>query len=225
MVEKSDQEFSPCHSRAGHVQFTCYVAGGNPCLDEGSVSEEESSKSLDEGTKIEALKIARQTLESFIIEKKKPDFFPKSQYLYQHLGAFVTLRINGQLRGCTGLFEPEIPLWQVIRDQTIISAAKDSRFNPVTKDELDKIKIEISVMTPKCEIDDWQEIEMGKHGVVLLKGNHGGTFLPQVATETGWGREDFLSQLCTQKAGLPKEGYKDPDTELYVFEAMVFEEE
>jgi uncharacterized protein (TIGR00296 family) len=96
---------------------------------------------------------------------------------------------------------------------------------PVQAKELKDIKIEVSVMTPKRKIDDWREIQLGKHGVVVQKGDRAGTFLPQVATETGWGLEEFLSHLCAEKAGLPQDCYKDSSTSLFVFEAQIVEEE
>jgi len=107
----------------------------------------------------------------------------------------------------------------------IVAATDDLRFHPVMASELPKINIEISVMTPKKEIDDWKKIRLGKHGVVIQQGWHGGTFLPQVAQETGWTLEEFLSALCTEKAGLPSDCYRDPQTKIYVFEAQVFEED
>jgi len=137
----------------------------------------------------------------------------------------VTLRNGGQLRGCIGEFEPKKPLYLVIEEMAIAAATEDSRFPPVTAGELEEINIEISVMTPKRKINDWQKIELGKHGVVVQKGQYSGTFLPQVATETGWSKEEFLSQLCTQKAGLPSNCYKDRLVNLFVFEAQIFGED
>jgi len=116
-------------------------------------------------------------------------------------------------------------LRQVIQMMTIAAATDDPRFSPIQPVELAEIKIEISVMTPKRKIEDWQEIELGKEGVVVQKGMYSGTFLPQVATETGWSKEEFLRQLCTQKAGLPENCYQDPEVDLYVFEAQVLAEE
>ena len=122
--------------------------------------------------------------------------------------------------------EKGIPQEQIIEtlEMAIAAATQDPRFPPVTVDELKKIKIEISVMTPKKKIDNWQGIKLGKHGVVIQKGPHAGTFLPQVATETGLNLEEFLAQLFTQKAGLPDDAYLDRAVSLYTFEAQVFEE-
>jgi len=180
---------------------------------------------LDENAQKEALEIARKTLEEYLTSGKIPEISPKNPSLLENLGAFVTLRKHGELRGCIGEFEPKEPLYKVIQRMAVAAATEDPRFPPVSASEFRDIKIEISVMTPKRKISDWREIELGKHGVVVQKGFHSGTFLPQVATETGWSLEEFLSQLCWQKAGLPADCYKDPSTNLYVFEAQVFEED
>jgi AmmeMemoRadiSam system protein A len=149
---------------------------------------------------------------------------PKRRYLYKPLGVFVTLNKNKQLRGCIGQFEPEEPLYKVIQDTAIDAALNDSRFEPVAFSELKDIEIEISIMTPKVVEDSWQDIELGKHGVVIQKGNRSGTFLPQVATDTGWSKEEFLSELCSQKAGLLRDCYQDPSVTIYTFQAQVFSE-
>jgi len=180
---------------------------------------------LDENAQKEALEIARKTLEEYLTSGKIPEISPKNPSLLENLGAFVTLRKHGELRGCIGEFEPKEPLYKVIQRMAAAAATEDPRFPPVSASELKDIKIEISVITPKRKISDWKEIELGKHGVVVQKGFHSGTFLPQVATETGWSLEEFLSQLCWQKAGLPADCYKDPSVNLYVFEAQVFEED
>ncbi len=170
------------------------------------------------------LKIARETLETHLKNKKTPEYNIDDPKLNEKLGVFVTLRKNDQLRGCMGDFDPKTPLWQTVQRQAITAATEDPRFSPVGYDELKEIKIEISVLSKPKEIDDWQKIELGKHGVVLRQGSRGGTFLPQVATETGWALEEFLSQLCSQKAGLPPECYKDQKTKLLVYTAEVLGE-
>ncbi|HPD44616.1 MAG TPA: AmmeMemoRadiSam system protein B [Candidatus Woesebacteria bacterium] len=172
----------------------------------------------------EALTIARKTLEEYLHNGEKLKFKILNSKLNEKLGAFVTLRKNGQLRGCIGLFEPNLPLYQVIQQMAIAAATEDPRFYPVSYDELKEIKIEISVMTPKKLIDDYHKIELGKHGVVIERGGRSGTFLPQVATETGWNLDEFLGELCSQKAGLPRNCYRDSQTKIYTFEAEVFEE-
>jgi AmmeMemoRadiSam system protein B/AmmeMemoRadiSam system protein A len=178
----------------------------------------------EDNFKKEALAIARNTLDKHLSGLPLPALSPQSSKLFQKLGAFVTLRKEGELRGCIGEFEPNKPLYAVIQEMAVAAAENDPRFLPVSKDELKAIKIEISVMTPRRKIASWKEIELGKHGVVVQYGNQGGTFLPQVAEETGWRLEEFLAQLCTQKAGLSAHCYKSPGVNLYVFEVEILEE-
>jgi len=212
-----------------------YQNSGNVTEDKGRVvgygaigawskNEFALSEPLDEKAQKEALKIARETLKN-IFSRKESSSPPLSPSLQKNLGAFVTLRKKGKLRGCIGTFEPKEPLYKVICEMTIAAATGDPRYIPVSAEELNDITIEISVMTPKQKIKDWHKIDLGKHGVVIERGSRSGTFLPQVATETGWSLEEFLRELCTQKAGLEASCYKDPSVILYTFEAQVFEEE
>jgi AmmeMemoRadiSam system protein B/AmmeMemoRadiSam system protein A len=180
---------------------------------------------LDEKAQKEALEIARETLESYLKDGKTLKVEVENEVLNQKLGAFVTLRKNGQLRGCIGRFEPNESLWQVIQKMAISAAAEDLRFPPVTLGELKNIEIEISVLSPRRKIHDWHEIELGKHGVYVQKGMQGGVFLPQVATENNWDLETFMGTLCTQKAGLPWDCWKQEDVDLFIFTAQVFEKE
>jgi hypothetical protein len=178
---------------------------------------------LSPGAKKEALDIAHNTLEGFVRNKTIPgDITIIHPELYAPLGAFVTLTKKGDLRGCIGEFEPDKPLYKVIQEKTVAAASEDPRFNPVTESELPDISLEISVMTPRQKISDWHKINLGVDGVVVIQGNHAGTFLPQVATDTGWKLEEFLSHLCSEKAGLPGDCYTNPATELYTFQAQVF---
>ncbi|MBI5554439.1 MAG: AmmeMemoRadiSam system protein A, partial [Elusimicrobia bacterium] len=119
---------------------------------------------------------------------------------------------------------PIEPLYQAVSKMAVESATGDPRFSPVTKDELVKLVIEISVLTVPERVKNLDNIILGTHGVIVRKGGRGGVFLPQVATETGWSKEQFLTELCEQKAGLPAEAWKDSDTELYTFSAQVFQE-
>jgi hypothetical protein len=178
-----------------------------------------------EDYKMYMTEIARKTLETYLSSGSILDIQPNSEILLQPLGAFVTLTKNGQLRGCMGEFEPVKPLYKTIQDTSISSATKDKRFSPVTPEELKDIKIEVSLMTPRRKIFNWQEIKLGKEGIVLQRGINAGTFLPQVATDNNWNLERFLSELCSQKAGLEKDCYKDPKTEIYGFEVDVIRED
>lgn len=173
----------------------------------------------------ELLNLARATVESFIRTRKIPPYMPTSKKLERPAGAFVTLKEHGNLRGCIGRFEPNIPLYLVIQQMAVAAATQDPRFNPVKEGELDKLEYEISVLSPLKKVSSAEEIELGKHGVEVQKGFRSGVFLPQVATETGWSKEEFLSELCSQKAGLPRNCWQNGSTDLYVFTAQVFPEE
>lgn len=179
---------------------------------------------LDNQAKKEALMIARTTLVEFLSKGKIPLVAPKNEILLKPMGAFITLRNKNELRGCIGQIETKKPLYKTIQEMAISSATKDPRFLPVTTKELGEIIIEVSVLTPPKKVTSWQEIKLGVHGVIVEKGWNKGVFLPQVATETGWDLQQFLSALCSEKACLSPDCYKDPQTNLYVFEAQVFEE-
>jgi len=170
------------------------------------------------------LGIARNTIVVYISQHKTPDVDDKnfSANLKMHAGAFVTLKEKGELRGCIGRFTADIPLWQVVQQMAISSATQDSRFTPVTAGEINKLEIEISVLSPMKRIYSADEIILGKHGIYIKKGYYSGTFLPQVATETGWSKEEFLGHCARDKAGLGWDGWKD--AELYTYEACVFGE-
>ena len=174
------------------------------------------------------LSMARKTLEEKIKHNKMPDFSAiKDPILDMRLGLFVTLRKepNNMLRGCIGHCFPVNELKVDLPELTVSSALNDHRFSPVRADELDKIKIEISLLSPMRKISDWHEIQIPGHGVYVKRGYRSGVFLPSVAEETGWDRETFMSYLCVEKAGLSADAWKEPDTELYVFTAVKFGEE
>ncbi|MEI6456582.1 MAG: AmmeMemoRadiSam system protein B [bacterium] len=170
------------------------------------------------------LGIARKTINGYIREGSKPEIDARgfSPNLSMKAGAFVTLKENGELRGCIGRFTSDIPLYQVIEEMAISSSTQDNRFLPVTAKEIDKLEIEISVLSPMKKINSIDEIVMGKHGIYIKKGWYSGTFLPQVATETGWNREEFLGHCARDKAGIGWDGWKD--AEIYTYEACVFSE-
>ena len=138
-------------------------------------------------------------------------------------GAFVTLRAAGELRGCIGLIEPLRPLSETVRLMAV-EAARDPRFPPLTLPELAGVTIEISVLSPPEKADAPERITIPGDGVIVRRGPRQGVFLPQVADETGWDRETFLSNLCFHKAGLPPDAWRDRRTELYTFRAEVFSE-
>jgi AmmeMemoRadiSam system protein B/AmmeMemoRadiSam system protein A len=172
------------------------------------------------------LKIARETVETYIREGKIPEYKIDSLALNEKLGAFVTIKKHGNLRGCIGRFSPvDIPLYQVVAQMAIAAATQDLRFFPVQPEELKDLKYEISVLSPLKEIDDWKKIKIGRDGVEIVAKGRAGVFLPQVATENNWDLETFLSELCLEKLSLPKNCYQDKDAKLYTFTAQVFGEE
>ena len=135
-------------------------------------------------------------------------------------GAFVSLHKQGRLRGCIGHFGEDVPLHEIVAEMARAAAFEDPRFMPVTKDELNDIDIEISVLTPMRRIESLDEFELHRHGIYIKKGYRSGTFLPQVADEVNWTKEEFVSHCAQDKAGIGWDGWKD--AELYVYEAIVF---
>lgn len=180
--------------------------------------------SFSEQDQIILLRIARETIDQYIRNRKKPviDTSGFSDHLKMHAGAFVTLKTDHRLRGCIGRFTSDIPLYQVIQEMAIASSTQDHRFAPVESEEIAGIDIEISVLSPMKKISDIDEITMGKHGIYIRKGGSSGTFLPQVATETGWSKEDYLGHCSRDKAGIGWDGWKM--AELFTYEAFVFSE-
>ncbi len=179
---------------------------------------------LNQKQRRKLLEIARDSIETYLKTGKRLGLSESEPALLEHCGAFVTLRKRNQLRGCIGNIIGNQPLYLTIRDMAVEAAVNDPRFTPVTEEELPEIEIEISVLSPLKQIEDPDEIKMGQHGVLVRKGYRSGVFLPQVATETGWTKEEFLSNLCAHKAGLSPSAWKDPSTEVYIFTAEVFSE-
>jgi AmmeMemoRadiSam system protein A len=139
----------------------------------------------------------------------------------------VTIKKGNRLRGCIGqIISPGQPLWELVRDMAISACSQDYRFEPISSKELNEINYEISILSIPKEIDRWQDIKLGKHGVIIERGPRTGVFLPQVAEETCWNLEEFLSELCSQKAGLAPDSYKnDPKVKIKVFTAQVIKED
>jgi AmmeMemoRadiSam system protein A len=188
--------------------------------------EEALSDELSKEEQAALLKISRRILDSYITTGKVEPVKEKLQILDEKRGMFVTLRKGKEkeLRGCIGYIFAEKPLREAIAELTISSATRDNRFPPVLARELKNITIEISLLSPLKKETNPENIIMGKHGVYVKRGFSGGIFLPQVADETGWDREEFLSNLCAHKALLPPNAWKDPKTEIYTFTVSHFEE-
>jgi AmmeMemoRadiSam system protein A len=168
--------------------------------------------------------IARNSIHSMLFENKRLTIVPSniSPNLKKCMGAFVTLNIDGKLRGCIGRFTSTDPLYEVVNQMAIASAFEDTRFPPLSKDEFNKLKIEISVLGPLKKINNISEIVLGKHGIFIKKGSRSGTMLPQVATGNHWTLEQFLGYTSRDKAGLGWEGWKNAD--IYIYEAVMLKE-
>ncbi|MBI4652001.1 AmmeMemoRadiSam system protein B [Candidatus Desantisbacteria bacterium] len=192
------------------------------------IGEAKENKKMDELTKDvkkELLKIARDTIFSYIKEGKILEFknVTNPKFLTKQ-GAFVTITENHNLRGCIGTFVSDKPLYNTIVEMAVSSAAKDPRFPSLAKEELKDISIEISVLSELKRIKNVDEIKVGTHGIYIIRGYYRGVLLPQVATEYGWDRDTFLQQTC-YKAGLPADAWRDTKTEIYIFSAQVFNED
>jgi len=172
----------------------------------------------------ELFRIARRSVESAVKNHKMPDDPDTTlEKLRQERGAFVTLKEHGELRGCIGYSAPVKPLALTVRDVAAYAAVNDTRFQPVSPQELGLLEYEISVLSPLRRVLDVNEIQVGEHGLVMKQGGREGLLLPQVPVEQGWDRGTFLDQTCV-KAGLLKECWKDERTDIFSFTALVFEE-
>ena len=147
--------------------------------------------------------------------------FPK---LKEFRGAFVTLKIDGELRGCIGYVMPIKPLFETVADVAEAAALRDPRFHSVQPQELTRLHFEISALSPLREIKNISEIIIGEHGLVIEKGYRKGLLLPQVATEWNWDLQQFLEHTCL-KANLHRDAWKEEDCVIKVFSAEVFAEE
>ncbi len=193
-----------------------FIGGGDNRREEAMFTREQ---------KKELLRIARDSI-SFFLDKGKKLQLKEEDYpaFREKLGVFVTLRKAGQLRGCIGNMVGVQPLYLTIRDMAVEAAVNDPRFVAAEPGEMKDITIEISVLSPLEKAASADDIVMGTHGVMVRNGFRSGVFLPQVAVETGWSKEEFLDELCRQKAGLPAGAWKSKDTDIYIFTADVFSE-
>ena len=171
------------------------------------------------------LDLARKSIEYYLNHKKQFILTnPDNSIFIDKRAVFVTLHKDGYLRGCIGHMHAQMPLHKAVIEMATASAFEDPRFASVQKEELEKIEIEISVLSPMERIFDYKKIRMGIDGVWIKKGFRSGVYLPQVATDTGWDRETFLKSLCISKAGIPQDAYKDADAEIYIYQVEKFNE-
>lgn len=203
--------------------------------------KEEDELKLSEVAQKEMLTLARKAIQTATsINEKRPhigirdlieevrrivlkDYNPPDELKRKH-GIFVTLRKNGDLRGCIGTFRADEPLYELAVEFAVNSGFGDPRFGRLSAAELTSVNIEISVLSPLRKVESPDEVIVGKHGIEVVRGWRRGCFLPEVATDFNMSREEFLSNCCSHKAGLPADAWRDPATEIYVFTTFKFKE-
>ncbi len=205
-----DSRYGDKQRVVGYNAFIVYPEKSNPMA--FSLTKEEMRTLLF---------IARESITS-ACNKRPMQHIDINDNLHKKLGAFVTLHKDDRLRGCIGHFGEDVPLYRIVEEMAQAAAFDDPRFPKVTADELEDIVIEISVLTPLKRIQNADEFVYGKQGIYMRKGYHSGTFLPQVAHEVDWTKEEFLGHCARDKAGIGWNGWRD--AELYTYEAILFEE-
>jgi len=170
------------------------------------------------------LRLARESVRAAVSKAALPAPPPAEGILGQQRGCFVTLTNRGKLRGCIGTFHPRKPLGEQVIEMGA-AAAKDPRFiyyDPVRPAEVDELTVQVSVLSELEPIANPLDIELGVHGIYIVRGPAAGCFLPEVAAETGWSKEKFLSQCCAGKAGMAADAWNDPETTVYTFTSEKF---
>ena len=216
MYQNSGDAEESDHSRVVGYHAFAIVRNGQARTDtDFSLSDEEKRMLKDI-----ALTSIKDSLNGRGIAVANSSLFTLHSSLKQKCGAFVSLHKHGRIRGCIGHFGEDVPLHEIVAEMARAAAFEDPRFMPVTADELADIDIEISVLTPMRRIQSLDEFELHRHGIYIRKGYRSGTYLPQVADEVNWTKEEFVSHCAQDKAGIGWDGWKD--AELYVYEAIVF---
>ena len=204
------------HSRVVGYSADLFVKGQHEVV--------EPPFSLTDQEKSELLALARKSAE-YAVQTNKPYDPPasKSETLNQEYGAFVTINEGGMLRGCIGYTSPIKPLYLTVRDTAAYAATRDPRFRPVSTAELSQLEYEISVLSPLRRVTDIEQIKVGRDGLFMKNGDDAGLLLPQVPVEQKWDRQTFLEQTCA-KAGIRHDCWKDENTDIFKFTAVVFGE-
>jgi AmmeMemoRadiSam system protein A len=169
------------------------------------------------------LNLARLAITEAVVQGQLLEQIPTDGIFAEVRGVFVTLHVQGRLRGCIGVVEPSEPLGEAIVRSAVSAALQDPRFSPMRSDELAGLQIEISLLSPVCLISP-EAIEIGRHGLLIKLGKQHGLLLPQVGTEHHLDRERFLQETCL-KAGLPREAWRDPQAQIFGFTCEVFSED
>ena len=212
MYQNSGDAEESDHSRVVGYHAFAVVRNGQARTDTDFSLSEDEKRMLKE--------IALTSIKDSLDGKPISHHLPLTSHLLEKCGAFVSLHKHGRLRGCIGHFGEDVPLHEIVAEMARAAAFEDPRFMPVTADELSDIDIEISVLTPMRRILSLDEFELHRHGIYIRKGYRSGTYLPQVADEVNWTKEEFVSHCAQDKAGIGWDGWKD--AELYVYEAIVF---
>jgi hypothetical protein len=215
-----DSPYGNKNEVVGYQAIALIENKGNSKPDPG----QEPEFSFNKEEKKQIFRIARKSIEATLVGNKRftSDVNTLPVKLKQQSGAFVTLKINGALRGCIGRFISSDPLYEVIQASALSSAFEDPRFNPLTKEEFNDTEIEITILGPMKKINNISEIKLGKHGIYIKKDYRSGTMLPQVATENGWSVEQFLGYTSRDKARIGWDGWKE--AEIFIYEGVVLEE-
>ncbi len=216
-------------SVVGYVAAVLYKSDakketGNPNGESGVLNDADLIKKYDlnDANKTRLLQIARESIKHYMAFKTLPEF-DAVENLQKFAAAFVTLEKEGMLRGCIGHTTAEEPLYKTVSICAVQAAFADRRFPPVRPEEIEKLHIEISILSSMQKVGSFEEIRVGKDGLMIFKGNERGLLLPQVAVDYGWNATEFLEQTC-EKAGLNPDDYKLPEAIIYKFQAVVFGE-
>lgn len=168
-------------------------------------------------------RVARESITAHLKGEKAALPGATSKVLSQPSGVFVTLHRHGRLRGCIGYLAAMKPLLTAVQEMAVAAAFNDPRFPKLREDEVADLDLEISVLSPMCQIKSIEEIQVGRDGLFIERGPYRGLLLPQVATEYGWDRLTFLKQTCV-KAGLPPDAWEDPSARIFIFSANILHE-
>jgi len=204
----------------GYIAAAIYPGEPDAKTLKAAAKPEEPRGGLNAAERAELKELARRSIEA-ALKGESPKLKVGSARLNEPRGAFVTLKLRGNLRGCIGNIVGRGPLAETVVQMARAAALDDPRFPPLTKDEFALCTLEISVLTPLARVSDPGEVVIGRDGLLIRRGSYQGLLLPQVATEQGWDRDTFLDQTCV-KAGLPPGSWRAPDAQLYRFGAEVF---
>jgi AmmeMemoRadiSam system protein A/AmmeMemoRadiSam system protein B len=210
--------------RGSVVGYAAAVISGTETNPSAHIEEEGEEALLTAEERAHLLTTAHHAVEAAVGVASEPPPAMNTPNLLSPRGAFVTLKLNNRLRGCIGMVEARKSLLDTVSEMARASAMNDPRFAPLSEGDLQGLGVEISVLSPVRRIHSVGEIEVGRHGLVVRKGAYHGLLLPQVASEAGWDAETFLEFTC-EKAGLDPDAWRDEDTKIFVFTALVFGDE